>query len=222
MNAARLHSKEGRLEEGFRAAESLVTNGDDLSIRQLIGFLKTSGGSGGGHFLLKVQSNIAELLLDISDNFTFSSGGERVASLSEDFHKVIGQVTASQVQPEDGMGQGITFIDGDSVGNTITTVQDNTGGPTRGIEGEDSLDGHIHGGCVEGLEHDLGHLFPVGLRIQGGFSQQDGVFFRSHTELIVEGMMPDLFHVIPVGDNSVLNGVFQGEDTSLGLSLITP
>merc|ERR1712080_69976 len=33
--------------------------------------------------------------------------------------------------------------------------------------------------------------------------------------------MPDLLHVIPVGDDSVLNGVLQGEDTSLGLGFIT-
>merc|ERR1711964_499808 len=33
--------------------------------------------------------------------------------------------------------------------------------------------------------------------------------------------MPDLLHVIPVGDDAVLNGVLQGEDTSLGLSLIS-
>merc|ERR1712212_861422 len=57
----------------------------------------------------------------------------------------------------------------------------------RGIEGEDSLDGNIHGGHVEGLEHDLGHLLPV----------------------------------IPVGDDSMLNGVLEGKDTSLRLSLIS-
>jgi hypothetical protein len=33
--------------------------------------------------------------------------------------------------------------------------------------------------------------------------------------------MPDLLHIIPVGDDTVFNGVFQGEDTSLGLSFIT-
>merc|ERR1712131_183829 len=33
--------------------------------------------------------------------------------------------------------------------------------------------------------------------------------------------MLDLLHVIPVGDDSVLNGVLQGEDTSLGLGFIT-
>merc|ERR1711971_588600 len=33
--------------------------------------------------------------------------------------------------------------------------------------------------------------------------------------------MPDLLHIIPVGDDSVLDGVLQGEDTSLGLGLVT-
>merc|ERR1711917_224259 len=34
-------------------------------------------------------------------------------------------------------------------------------------------------------------------------------------------MMPDLLHVIPVGDDAVLNGVLQGEDTPLGLGLVS-
>ena len=42
-----------------------------------------------------------------------------------------------------------------------------------------------------------------------------------NTQLIVEGVMPDLLHVVPVGHDSVLNGVLQGEDTSLALGLIT-
>jgi hypothetical protein len=33
--------------------------------------------------------------------------------------------------------------------------------------------------------------------------------------------VPDLLHVVPVGDNTVLNGVSQSENTTLGLSLIT-
>ena len=33
------------------------------------------------------------------------------------------------------------------------------------------------------------------------------------SQLVVEGVMPDLLHVVPVGDDSVLDGVFQGEDT---------
>merc|ERR1712200_157729 len=127
---------------------------------------------------------------------------------------------ASQVQTEDGMGKSITFIDGDIVGDTIARVHDHTGGTTGGIEGKDGLDGNIHGGHVEGLGHDLSHLLTVSLGVEGSLSKEDGLLFWGNTEFIVEGVMPDLLHIIPVGDDTVLNRVLQGEDTSLGLSLV--
>merc|ERR1711999_51006 len=75
VDATGFHSKEGRLEEGFRAAETLIADGDDLAVRKFIGLLKGGGGSSSGHLLLKVKGNIAELLLDVTDDFTF--GNER-------------------------------------------------------------------------------------------------------------------------------------------------
>merc|ERR1719229_1858546 len=138
---------------GLRGTEPLIANGDDLAIGQLLGLLQGGGGSGSGHFLLEVKGNIAELLLDVTDNLTLSSGGERVAPLGEDLHEVVGELTSSKIQTEDGVGESITFIDGDGVGDTITGVHDDTGGSARGIEGEDCLDGDIHGGHVEGLKH---------------------------------------------------------------------
>merc|ERR1711999_13746 len=203
--AAGFHSKEGRLEEGLWAAETLIANGDDLAVGKFIGLLEGGGGSSSGHLLLEVKSNIAELLLDVTDNLTLSSGGERVATLSEDLHQVVGELTSSKVKTNDGMGKGITFIDGDTVGDTVTRVHDDTSGTARGIEGEDSLDGNIHGGHVEGFEHDLGHLLTVSLGIEGSLSEEDGLFLRGNTELIVEGVVPDLLHIIPVGDDSVFN-----------------
>merc|ERR1712131_432946 len=184
MDATGFHSKEGRLEEGLWAAETLIANGYDLAVGKFIGLLKGGGGSSSGHLLLEVKSNIAELLLDVTDNLTLSSGGERVATLSEDLHQVVGELTSSKVKTDDGMGKGITFIDGDTVGDTVTRVHDDTSGTARGIEGEE---------------------------------EEDGLFLRGNTELIVEGVVPDLLHIIPVGDDSVSNGVHEGEDTSLGL-----
>merc|ERR550534_1385708 len=221
MDAAGFHSEEGRLGESLRAAETLISNGDDLAVGKLVRLLKGGGGSSSGHFLLKVKSNIAELLLDVTDNLTLSSGGERVAALSKDLHQVVGELTSSKIKTHNSMGKGIAFIDWDTVGDTISRVHDNTSGTARGIEGEDSLDGNIHGGHVEGLEHDLGHLLTVSLGVEGSLSEEDGLFLRSNTELVVEGVMPDLLHIIPVGDDTVLNGVLQGEDTSLGLGLIS-
>merc|ERR1719320_1441960 len=114
-----------------------------------------------------------------------SGCGEGVATLSEDLHQVVGELTASKVKTDNSMGEGITFIDGDTVGDTIPRVHDNTSGTARGIEGEDRLDGDIHGGHVEGLEHDLGHLLTVSLGVEGSLSEEDRLLLRSNTELIV-------------------------------------
>merc|ERR1712156_819978 len=192
MDTAGFHSEEGRLEEGLGGTEPFVTDGDDLAIGKLIGLLKGGGGSSGGHLLLEVKGNIAELLLDVTDNLALSGGGERVTTLSEDLHKVVGELTSSKVKTEDGVGESITFIDGDVVGDTITRVHDHTGGTTSSVKGEDSLDGNIHGGHVEGLEHDLGLLLPVSLWVEGSLSKEDGLLLRGNTELVVEGVMPDL------------------------------
>merc|ERR1711931_591609 len=107
------------------------------------------------------------------------------------------------------------------MGDAVAGVKDDTGGTAGGIEGEHSLDGNVHGRGVEGLEHDLGHLLPVGLGVEGSLSEEDGVLLRGNAELVVEGVVPDLLHVVPVGDDSMLNWVLQGEDTPLGLGLVT-
>merc|ERR1712128_409981 len=167
------------------------------------------------------MGDIAKLLLDVTDNLTLSGGGERVATLSEDLHEVVGQLTSGKVKTDNSMGKSITFIDWDTMGDTISRVHDDTSSTAGGIEGEDSLDGNIHGGHVEGLKHDLGHLLTVSLGVEGSLSQEDGLFLRGNTELIVEGGVPDLLHIIPVGDDSVLNGVLEGKDTSLGLGFIS-
>merc|ERR1719479_764118 len=120
MDTAGFHTQERWLEEGFRCTETFVANGDNLAIGQFIRFLQGGEGSSSCHFLFEVKSNIAKLFLDVTDNFTLSGGGERVASLGKDLHEVVGELTSSQVQTEDGVWESITFIDGDGVGNTIT------------------------------------------------------------------------------------------------------
>merc|ERR1719384_2185879 len=46
VDAAGLHTKEGRLEESLGAPESLVADGDDLAVGKLVGLLEGGGGSG--------------------------------------------------------------------------------------------------------------------------------------------------------------------------------
>merc|ERR1711936_1460519 len=102
MDTAGFHSQERGLEESLGGTESLIANGDNLAVGKFIRLLQGGGGGSSSHFLFKVKGNIAEFLLDVTNNFTFS-----------------------QVQTEDSMGKSITLIDGDSVGDTITRVHDN-------------------------------------------------------------------------------------------------
>ena len=175
----------------------------------------------GLEFLLKIEGNVAKFLLDVPDDFTFGSGVEGVTTLPQILDQVICKVTAGKVETKNRMGKGETFVDGNSVGDTITRVQYDTGGTTGGVQGQNGLNGNIESGSVEGLEHDLGHLLTVSLWVEGGLGEQDGVFLRSNTKFVVESVMPDLLHIIPVGNDTVFDGVLEGENTTLGLSLVT-
>jgi hypothetical protein len=107
------------------------------------------------------------------------------------------------------------------VGDTITRVEDDTSGSARRVKRKDGLDGDVHSWGVEGLEHDLGHLFTVGLWVERGFGEENWMLFWGNSELVVEGVVPDLLHVIPVGHDSVLDWVLEGEDATLGLGFVT-
>ena len=82
------------------------------------------------------------------------------------------------------------------------------------------MDSNVHAGHVEDLEHDLGHLLSVDLGVQRGISQEDGVLVGADSELDVEGMAPDLLHVVPILDDTLLNGGGDLEHASHLLSLV--
>ena len=53
------------------------------------------------------------------------------------------------------MGKGISFVDWDSVGDTIARVEHDSGGTSGSVEGEHRLDGDVHGRGIEGLEGNI-------------------------------------------------------------------
>lgn len=215
VNTTALKTQDRRLEESFRSTETLVSNGDDLTVRKLVGLLQAGRLAGSLDLLLEVESDVAELLLDVTDDFSLGSGGEGVTALSQDLHEVVGQVTTSHVDTGDGVGKGETLVDGDNVSDTVTRVEDDTSGTSRGVQRQDGLDRDVESGSIEGLENNLCHLLTVGLGVDGSLGEEDGVLLRRDTQLVVEGVVPNLLHVIPVGNDTVLNGVSQSQDTTL-------
>ena len=105
--------------------------------------------------------------------------------------------------------------------HTITRVKHNTGSSSRGVERENGLDGHVDSWSAESLEHDLHHSLTIHLRVQRSLSQQHSVVLRGDSQLVVERMVPDLLHVLPVVHNAMLDRVLQRENASLRLSLVT-
>ena len=220
VNARSFLADERGLEEHLRAAEALVADGDDVAVGELVALLEGRRLRSGLHLLVKVEGDVGELLLDVADDLALGGRRERVATLRKDLHHVVREVASRKVDAENGVGKGVSFVDGDSVGDTIARVENGTSRATRRVQGKNSLDVDVHGGHVEGLEHNLGHALAVSLGVEGSLSEKDGVLLGGDAKLIVEGVVPDLLHIVPVGDDTVLDGVLERKNTTLGLGLV--
>merc|ERR1719242_1469983 len=209
-----------RLEQDLSATEAFSTHSDHLSIGQLVVHLQVRRGIGFRHFLLKIDRHIAHPFLDVPHNLLLRGGGERVPSLRQDLHQILRHIAPGQVQPLNGVRQRIPFVDRHRVAHAISGVQHNSGGTARGVQRQHRLDRHVHRRHVEGFEHDLRHLLPVRLRVQRRLGQQHRVLLGLHAQLVVKRVVPDLLHVIPAVDNSVLDRIFQAQNASLRLRLV--
>mmetsp|Transcript_15270 Transcript_15270/g.39697 ORF Transcript_15270/g.39697 Transcript_15270/m.39697 type:complete len:201 (+) Transcript_15270:994-1596(+) len=118
------------------------------------------------------------------------------------------------------MWQRIALVDRHSVRDAVAAVHHNAGRAARGVQREHSLDCDVHRRHVERLEHDLRHLLTVRLRVERRLREKDRVLLGSDTELVVESVVPDLLHVVPVGHDAVLDRVLEREDATLRLRLV--
>ena len=116
--------------------------------------------------------------------------------------------------------EGRPLVDGHRVRDAIPSIKDNARRASGGVQGKNSLDRDVHGRGPEGLEHNLRQLLAVGFGVEWGFGHQDGVLRGRDAELVVEGVVENLLHVVPVGDDAVLDGVLEGEDPPAALSLV--
>jgi len=88
------------------------------------------------------------------------------------------------------------------MGDTISRVANHTCGPTIGVKGKHGLDGNIKSLDLEGLEHELGHLFSVGFWVLRCFGKEALMLRWVDSKLVGEAVLPDLFHIVPIGNNT--------------------
>jgi hypothetical protein len=70
VNPWNFHSDEGGLEQQFRGSESLGLDGDHVSVGELEGLVVGSGLLVFGLLSLVVEGDVAQLLLDVSNDFS--------------------------------------------------------------------------------------------------------------------------------------------------------
>jgi len=67
----------------------------------------------------------------------------------------------------------------------------------------------------------LSHALTIGLWVQRRLCQQNRMFFRRNTQLVVESVVPNSLHVVPIRHDAVLDRVLEGQDTTLSLRFIS-
>merc|ERR1712217_395776 len=91
MDATCLLPNQARLEEHLRATEALTAHRDDVAVRKLISLLLVGTLGRRLHLGVKVQGNVAQILLHIAHDLTLGRRREGVASLCQDLHEVGGR-----------------------------------------------------------------------------------------------------------------------------------
>ncbi len=74
------HTDECRLEEDLGAAEPLVADGDDLTVRQLVALLNRRRFAGHAQLLFEIHSCVTQLFLDVAYNLQLSCKKEKFRS----------------------------------------------------------------------------------------------------------------------------------------------
>eukprot|EP00966_Prymnesium_polylepis_P186098 4313723-Prymnesium_polylepis.1 len=175
----------------------------------------------------------------VSGSIPGSVRRERVASLSHELSKgsegrgvkavhseypgwpcSLGEVPSGQVEAADRVGHRVALVDRHTVGDAVARVEDDAARAARRIERHHLLDADVQGRHIERLEHHLCDPLAVGLRVARWLRHEHRVLLGRHAKLVVERVVPDLLHVVPVAHDAVLDRVLERQDAALALRLV--
>jgi hypothetical protein len=164
--------------------------------------------------LIRWCRNVALHLFDFLDNFKLSRGMENVSRSSQKQLQVLGDISSSNVDSLDCVIDRKALENWTTMANAVTTIQDEAGSLTSGVQTQDSLLLEENLRDAELLEENIGSLCAVIVRVEWRICEQNGMLFGRNLELI-KNMAPKCFHIIPVRDDTVFNWVIKFEDSAI-------
>jgi len=206
-HAATLNVDEVRLKQNLRSLETLSTDVDHAAIRQCVLLDEHSGLVGETLLEFEIVADVAELLLDLTDGLEIGGSVEDVAAEQQQLDQITSDIATGDIETSGQVGQRKTFVDGHNVRDTITRVDDDTSQKTLGVQGQHGLNGDVDRLEAVLLEHDLSHLLAVLLRVHWSLSKHDLALVGLDLELLLKGVVPDVHHIVPVTDHTIVERI---------------
>jgi len=212
---------EVRLEENLGGEITLLAHADDTAVGDGEGV--DEGGGLSGELLLdpEIITDVAELLLDLTDSLEIGSAVEGIATEEEELDEVAGNIGTGDIKTAHKVGHGVTLANRDDVSNTITRVEHDTIKKTLGVQHENGLHGDVDTAETVLLEHDLHHLLTVLKRVHGGLSKENLAVLGVDLEALIPGVVPHVLHILPGANHTVIKRISDLKLRASSRSLIT-
>ena len=170
---------------------------------------------------LDVARNEAEFLFYFPHNLKIGCAIEGISSHVQQLRQVVGNMAAGDVEPFESGFDDIAVEDRETVSDTIASIQEQGSDQPLSIQGHQSLIAVLQTPDIELFEHYFHHANFIGHWVHYRFGEEDGPALGvSHSDL-VEGVLKEDFHVLPVFDDALLSGVAELQQGSILGSFIS-
>lgn len=133
---------------------------------------------------------------------------------------MLSHVSTANIDTLNSVVDGIAFEDGRAMAAAVTGIENQSGRVTARIQTQHSLLLEEDLGRAELLEEDVCRLRSIVVRVERWLSKKDGMLLGRHLQL-VEYVAPKLLHIIPISDDTVLDGIVQFENALELVSRLT-
>eukprot|EP00754_Rhynchopus_humris_P037975 Rhum_TRINITY_DN20676_c0_g1::Rhum_TRINITY_DN20676_c0_g1_i1::g.171765::m.171765 len=170
-------------------------------------------------FLRNVGAHVPVLLLDALRLQHHVHLRVRHLTVLDDVEDELGDVLPRKADVLDARLDDVSLVHRDDVRHAVTGVDHSSGqraladssllGGFRapgGGKGQDGLHRDVEPRDAEGLEHNLRRVFPVLGGVVRGLCQDEGVLLRLAPQVLVDALLPQLLHLVPVLHHAVLHG----------------